>query len=75
MGGSTAERATDVCLFLMTSLEAEGGFLHPLLLYCSSAEEHVILERALQKPKAEAPSHQLKMMALNFLLIQTDGWS
>lgn len=42
-----AEHATDVHSFPMTSLKAEGGFLHPLLLYCSSAEEYVILERAL----------------------------
>jgi len=54
----------------MTSLKAGGGFLHPLLLYHSSAEKYVVLERGLQRIKTERPNHELKMMALNFFLTQ-----
>lgn len=70
-----AECTVDVHSFPMPSLKAEGGFLRPLLLYHPSAEEYVVLERALQRVKTGRPSHQLKTMALNFFLTQRDGQS
>lgn len=51
-----AEHATDVLALPMRSLKAEGGFLHLLLPYRSSAEEYVVLERALQRIKQGDPA-------------------
>lgn len=57
MGDSTqAERATDLPSLPIRSLKAEGGFLRLLLPYRSSAEEYVVLERALQRIKQGEPA-------------------
>lgn len=51
-----AERATDLPSLPIRSLKAEGGFLRLLLPYRSSAEEYVVLERALQRIKQGGPA-------------------